>query len=197
MTNIEIIENILVILGEGFWILSSFSQLRKLVKTGDPHGLSAVNQTLNGAGNIAWITYFASRQLFVPIITNATMLIITTMMLAYTLGNKKQFKRGLMAIAIIGPITSLFLIFMSSVSGWVGVVYNLIAVLPWIFHIVSTKKTSGISERSIYCALGAITCTLTYALLIGSPQLITGCLIGVAAQAIVMVYYYRYRNSEV
>jgi uncharacterized protein with PQ loop repeat len=53
-----VIETILILSAECFFIFSNASQLFKLIKTKDRNGLSAINQTFNGAGNIAWATYF-------------------------------------------------------------------------------------------------------------------------------------------
>jgi len=191
-----IIENILIISSEGFWILSNWSQLRKLIKTSNRRGLNAVNQTLNAAGNIAWITYFAHQRLFVPVATNATMFLLTAATLAYTLGNRKQFNRGILAIAILGPLTNYIIVAHASISGWIGVIYNEVAVLPWVANIILTHKTSGLSERGLFFAIGAMTCTFTYGLLISSVQLIAGTLAGMLNTLIVMTYYYRYRRTN-
>lgn len=196
MTTITIVENTLIIVAEGFWILSNSSQLKRLIKTRNRKGLSAPNQTLNAAGNIAWATYFASRRLYVPMVTNLTMLIITVTTLAYTLGNRKQFIQGLIAIAIVGPLTSYLLIEFPGISGWVGVSLNAVASAPWLVHVIRTKKTSGISERSLFFSLGAIFCTLTYALLIASAPLVVGCALGLVSVSTVMRYYYRYRHHN-
>jgi uncharacterized protein with PQ loop repeat len=123
------------------------------------------------------------------------MFVMTLMILAYTLGNRQQFKRGLLAIATIGPLTSLILICLPSYSGWFGVGYNLVAMTPWFVHVIRTKKTSGISGKSILFSFGAISCTLTYAILIGSPQLVTGCAIGLITNSTVLYYYLRYRKA--
>ena len=188
-----IIENILIIAGESFWILAVLSQLLRLIKTGDRKGLSAPSQTLNAAGSIAWIAYFTSIHLFVPATTNFINGVITVMTLGYTLKDKRQFTKGLLAIATIGPLTSYLLIAYPSQSGWVGVIYNAIASTPWVVHVVRTKKTSGISERGFFFALGAMLCTLVYGVLVDSIPLITGCILGMTSSAIVMTYYYRYR----
>jgi|GEM_PF-1193639 len=190
-----IVENSLIIAAEAFWIFSSWSQLRRLVKTRNRKGLSAPNQTLNAAGNIAWIAYFASQALPVPVLTNLITFTLTVATLAYTLGNRKQFLRGIVAIALVAPLTSYVLIAYSSVSGWVGVIYNLIASLPWVIHVVTSKKTSGISEKSLLFAYSAMLATLTYALLIGSLPLQVGTCIGLLNMTIVTTYYYRYRHE--
>ncbi len=188
-----IIETALIISAELFFISANLSQLIKLVRTRDRKGLSAINQTLNAAGNIAWATYFFSRQLFVPFTTNLTMLVITAIVLGFTLGNKTQLVRGIAAIAIIGPLTGSLIIYYPGISGWIGVVYNFIAILPWIVRIIKTKQTSGISARSLYLAIGAILCTLMYGILTNSIPLIVGTLIGLGLNLIVLRYYYTYR----
>ncbi len=196
MTTIVLVENVLIISAEGFWLSSNSSQLRKLLKTRNTKGLSAPNQTLNGAGNIAWMTYFASRHLWVPVVTNATMLIITATTLAYTLGNKRQFLKGLLSIIIVGPLTSILLLSYASFSGWVGVIYNAAASAPWVLHVITTKRTSGISERSLFFSLAAMLTTITYALLITSIPLIVACLIALSYNAVIMRYYYLYRKAK-
>lgn len=189
-----IIENILILSAELFFISANASQLIKLIKTRNRKGLSAINQTLNGAGNIAWATYFFSRQLFVPFTTNLTMLAITATVLGFTLADRKQFVRGLLAIMIIGPATGMLIINYPNISGWIGVAYNFIAMMPWIIHIVRTKKTSGISIRALYFAIAAITSTLLYAILTDSAPLVIGTLIGLVLNGIVVGYYYKYRK---
>lgn len=190
-----VIENSLIIAGESFWLFSAASQLVRIAKTRNRLGLSAPSQALNAAGNVAWIIYFLSQDLIVPVITNASMLVLTLMVLAYTLSNKKQFLKGLMAIAIIAPITSYLLITHPGISGWIGVAYNAIASTPWLFRVIRTKKTSGISERSLYFTIGAILCTFTYGLLIGSAPLLTGCTFLLGSTLVIMTYYYRYRHA--
>jgi uncharacterized protein with PQ loop repeat len=192
-----IIENSLIIAAEIFWISSNFSQLKKLVKGRDSRGLSAPSQTLNAAGNIAWVSYFFSRQLFVPVVTNASMMLLTLLILFYTLDkNKKQFSRGLTSIIIIAPITAYVLIAMPEIAGWTAVAYNLIAVSPWIYRVVSTKKVTGISERSIHFSIGAMLCTLAYALMINSSPLVVGATLGLIYMTIIMRYYYTYRATK-
>ncbi len=191
-----IIENVLIISAEGFWLVSNYSQLQKLIKTRKLKGLYAPNQVLNAAGNIAWATYFFSRHLYVPFITNLTMMLITLTTLFYLLGNKKQFTKGIIAIAVIGPLTSYLLVAYPSMSGWVGVVYNAIASTPWFVHVLRTKRVSGISERSIYFSLSAMLTTLSYGILISSIPLITGCVIGLTFNLIIMRYYYHYRLHD-
>jgi uncharacterized protein with PQ loop repeat len=196
MTGLEALENVLIIAGEGFFILSNFSQLRKLIITRDVRGLSAPNQTLNGAGNIAWMTYFGLRSLWTPVFTNLINLILTALTLRYILGNKKNLIKGLAAILIIGPLTGFLLIIFPKVSGWVGVTYNAIAGLPWLIRVITTKKASGISEKSLFFTIGAIFCTFIYALLTNSGPQQVGCIVSIISIAIVMIYYYRYRLAR-
>lgn len=191
-----IIENILIIAAEAFWIFSNFSQLRKLIKTRNPRGLYAPTQVLNAAGNIAWASYFASKRLWVPLSTNLIMLVLTTITIGYLLKDKKQLAKGLVSIAVIGPIAALVIIKYPDFSGWTGMIFNTIASTPWLFHVVTTKRTSGISGRSLYFALGANLCTLTYAILIGSAPLIVGCVQGLTYLMVIAYHYYCYRNYD-
>jgi uncharacterized protein with PQ loop repeat len=192
----SIIENVLIIAGEGFWVLSAFAQVKRLVRTKNRKGLSAPNQTLNAAGNIAWITYFSSRHLYVPVASNLALFLLTVTALFYTLGNKNQFKRGLLAIAVVGPLTSYLLLQYPSISGWVGAAYNFIASLPWVFHVVRTKKTSGISERSLMFTYGALTCVFIYSILIVSIPLVVNISAAFITTSIIARYYYRYRHES-
>jgi uncharacterized protein with PQ loop repeat len=189
-----ILENVLIIVAEAFWLSSNYSQLRKLFKTRNTKGLYAPTQALNAAGNIAWATYFASRNLWVPFSTNLAMIVLTTITLARLLGNKKQFAKGLISIVILGPLTAYLIIKYPNTSGWLGVIYNTVASTPWLIHVVKTKRTSGLSEKSLYFALGAMLCTLTYALLISSIPLIAGCVQGLLYLVVVARFYYRYRH---
>jgi hypothetical protein len=113
-----VIVNTLIILGESFFVFSSYSQLRKLIKTRNPRGLFAPTTALNAAGNIAWIVYFISQNLWVPIITNAIMFILTIFILGLLLSNRKQFAKGLISIAVLGPLTALIIINFPGFSGW-------------------------------------------------------------------------------
>lgn len=196
MTNIDILKNGLIITSELFWILSNWAQFRKLFKTRNKKGLSATNQTLNAAGNIAWITYFSSKSLAVPTATNAINFLITISTLGYVLSNKKQFVKGIIAIVIISPITSYVLIKMPDISGWLAVAYNTIASTPWLFHVITTKKTSGISEKSLFLTITATLLTALYAILIKSGPLILGTVLGVLITLIILRYYYKYRHAK-
>lgn len=189
-----IIENVLIILGEGFWVISAFSQLRHLLKTKDRKGLYAPNQTINAAGNIAWITYFNSRHLYLPMASNAALFLLTMTIMFYTLKNQKQFIRGLFAIIIVGPLTSYLLIKHPHISGWVGATYNIIASLPWLIHVIRTKKTSGISGRSLVFVYGALACVLAYAVLIISAPLLFGVGSALISTLIITKYYFSYRD---
>src|SRR5947207_2449451 len=97
-----LLENILIVVGSGGWVFSSAAQLHKLYKTHNTHGLSAVNQTLNAAGNVGWCTYFAINHLWFAFACDIIVMTLTILTLAYTLSNKKQFARGLVAIATLG-----------------------------------------------------------------------------------------------
>jgi uncharacterized protein with PQ loop repeat len=192
----SVIENSLILVGEGFWVLSAAAQLRRLVKTRNIKGLSAPSQTLNAAGNVGWCTYFALRHLWYPFATNILVLLLTVAILGYTLSNRKQFGRGLATIALVGPLTSYMLIRYPASSGWVGMAYNWLASTPWLIRIVTGKKVSGLSERALYFAVGAMICTLAYALLINAAPLIAGCLQGLVYAAVIMTYYYRHRKHD-
>jgi uncharacterized protein with PQ loop repeat len=189
-----IIENTLILIGESFWVFSSTAQLIKLLKTHNKHGLSPVNQAINAAGNVAWITYFASRHLWFPFTTNFLLFFITVAVLGYTLTNKRLFMRGITAIAIVGPLTSILLILVPHIGGWLGVAYNTAASTPWLVHIIKTKKTSGISSHSLALAYSATLFTLAYAILIVSYPLIVGCLLGLTYDGLTIRYYLRYRK---
>lgn len=187
-------ENLLVVIGESAWVFSAGSQLTRLKRTHDTRGLSAVTQTLNAAGNVGWCTYFAMNHLWFPFVTNIFLLLLTVGALNYTLHNRRQFLRGVVAILIIGPFTAFMLLAFPLSAGWLAMLYNWIASAPWMIRVVRHKKTSGISEHSLYWSIVAMSFTLSYALLIRSAPLITACIEGLLYQAVIMRYYYRYRS---
>jgi uncharacterized protein with PQ loop repeat len=191
-----VIENLLIIVGESFFVFSSFSQLRKLITTRNPRGLFAPTTALNAAGNIAWIMYFISQNLWVPIITNAVMFVLTVSVLGLLLSNKKQFAKGLISIAVLGPLTALIIIKFPDFSGWTGMIFNTIASTPWLIHVVTTKRVSGLSERSIYLSTGAMLCVLAYGSMMGAVPLIAGCIQGLLYMVIIASHYYYYRNND-
>src|SRR5258708_30891108 len=119
--------NILVVVGESFWVFSASAQLHRLVKTRNTRGLSALSSTLNAAGGVAWVTYFFINHLWFPFATNLILLFLTTAALGYILSNRMQFAKGLAAIAIVGPLTSYLLIVHPGWGGWMGMGYNWIA----------------------------------------------------------------------
>jgi len=186
--------NALIVIGEGFWVLSALAQLRRLVRTRNTRGLSAPSLTLNAAGNMGWCTYFALNHLWYPFVTNIMVITLTIAILGYTLSNRKQFVRGLITIAIVGPITSYALFHFPSESGWLGVLYNWLASTPQLARIIRRRKVSGLSEKGLYCAGGAMLFTMSYALIIHSRPLVTGCAIGLVSSCIILTYYYRYRK---
>jgi len=189
-----LIENVLIVIGEGAWVLSAAAQLRRVARTRNTKGLSAASQTLNAAGNIAWCTYFAMNHLWYPFVTNLMVITLTIAILGFTLSNHKQFVRGLITIALVGPLTSYALLRFPAQSGWFGMLYNWLAATPQLTRIVSRKKVSGISERGLYFAVGAMLFTLTYGLLIHSAPLVVGCTQGLVYVSVILAYYYRYRQ---
>lgn len=189
-------ENILIVIGEGAWVFSAAAQLRRLIKTRNTKGLSAPSQTLNAAGNVGWCTYFALNHLWFPFVTNIMIFALAIALLGFTLADKKQFTRGLLTIAIIGPLTSYVLISFPGTGGWLGMLYNWTAATPQLARIIRRKKVSGLSERGLYFAVTAMLFTLTYALLIRSWPLITGCTQGLVYAAVMMTYYYRHRYRD-
>ena len=196
LVNPSLLVNALIVGGEGFWVFSAWTQLRRLVKTGNTRGLSAPSLTLNAAGNIAWCTYFASNHLWYPFATNIVVIVLTIALLGYTLSNHKQFIRGLIAIAIVGPLTSYALLRFPAESGWVGMAYNWAASTPQLARIIHRKKVSGLSEHSLYWAMFAMLLTLAYGLLIHSTPLIAASVRGIAYVLIIFVYYYRHRRND-
>ena len=188
--------NILVVVGESFWVFSISAQLLKLYRTRNTHGLSAPSQTLNAAGNVAWATYFAINHLWFPFTTNVIMLFLSATTLAYILSDRKQFGKGLAAILTIGPLTSYILITHPDAGGWIGMAYNWIAGTPWLYRVVKRKKVTGLSEHGIYFALGAMSCVLVYGIIIHSLPLIAGCLQGFIYELTVLRFYYRYRRHK-
>ena len=188
--------NALIVVGESFWVFSGGAQLRRLSRTKNTKGLSAVSTTLNSAGNVGWVTYFALNHLWYPFFTNIVVLIISIITLGYILSNRKQFIRGLITIAIVGPITSYTLIHAPSLSGWLAVLYNNLASTPQLFKIIVRKKVSGLSEKGLFFATGASSFTLCYALIIHSVPLITGCLLGLLFDAVVYRFYYTHRQHD-
>lgn len=152
--------------------------------------------TLNTTANAAWMVYFASNHLWVGFLSNTLMFFMTGTIVSILLSSKKQRYAGILSIVTLGPLTSWLIIVYPDYAGWIGVVYNVIAATPWIVHVVRTKKTSGISERALFMALGAMVSTLSYGALIKSGPLIVGCLIGITFELIIMRYYYRYRHAR-
>lgn len=192
----SLIANILIIIGEGFWVVSAAAQLRKLHRTHNPKGLSPITQTLNTAGFTGWATYFALNSLWFPFTTNIMMIFLTVATLAYTLSDRKKFARGLVAIFIIAPITIYMLLNYPGAGGWMGVVYNFIAGLPWLIRVVTRKKVSGISERGLYFSFVAMICVLSYGIIINSWPLIVGGITNFVLSSIILIYYYRYRHHD-
>lgn len=192
----QTLETILILASELFFISANASQLIKLIRTRNRKGLSAVNQSLNASGNAAWMTYFISIQRLLPTVTNAIMLLITVAMLAFTLADRTKFAKGIVAVIGIGGLISLSIIYFPQYAGWVGVLCNLAAMTPWVVHILHTKKTSGISDKYIFLSLGAIACNFTYAILIQSAPVLTGALIGIIGNLMVLFLYYKYRNRR-
>jgi uncharacterized protein with PQ loop repeat len=186
--------NILVVVGESFWVFSISAQLLRLIKTRNTRGLSAPSQALNSAGNIAWATYFFINHLWFPFATNVLLFFLGTVALGYILSNRKQFVKGLVTIAIVGPLTSYLLVAHPSWGGWVGMGYNWIAGTPWLYRIVKHKKVSGLSDKGLFFALGAMSCVLAYGLIIQSLPLIVGSIQGFAYELTVLRFYYRYRR---
>lgn len=191
----SLLVNVLIVVGESAWVIGDAVQLRKLVKTHNARGLSAISQTLNTAGTIGWCTYFALNHLWFPFFTNIVFFMVGVSILGYILLDKEKFLKGLLAILIIGPITSYTLLQMPDSSGWLGVIYNSIAATPWLIKVIGAKKVSGIAEKTFYFDIGAMICTLTYGAIIHSEPLIVGCLRGLVYTAIVMRYYYKYRST--
>lgn len=196
VTQPSLLVNVLIVVGESSWIFGAEAQLRKLKRTHNARGLSALTQTLNTAGNIGWCTYFALNHLWFPFFTNIIFFILGVAILGYILLDREKFIKGLLAILIIGPITSYVLLRAPSDSGWLGVMYNWIAATPWLIKIIYTKKVSGISEKSLYYGICAMSCTLAYGLIIHSQPLVVGCLRGFIYTAVIMLYYYRYRRRR-
>jgi uncharacterized protein with PQ loop repeat len=189
-----LIENALIVVGEGAWVLSASAQLRRLVRTRDTRGLSAPSQTLNAAGNIGWCTYFALNHLWFPFVTNIMVLTLTVAILGFTLANRKQFVRGLITIVIVGPLTSYALFHFPGQSGWLGMLYNWLAGTPQLTRIVRKKQVSGLSDKGLYLAVGAMLFTLTYAFLIHSSPLVVGCIQGLLYASVIITFYHRYRK---
>lgn len=191
-----IIENLLILIGESFWVASAYSQLSKLIKTKDKRGLSAVNMTLNTTANAAWLVYFATNHLWVGFVSNSIMFFMTGAIVFLLLSSKKQRYSGLVSIFTLGPLTAYLIIVYPGLSGWIGMAFNVIASTPWVIHVMRTKKTSGISEKAMYLAISATLSTMAYAFLINSGPLITGTLIGICYELIILRYYYRYRHAQ-
>ncbi len=186
----------MIIAGEAFFLSSSFSQLRKLIKTRNTKGLYAPTAALNASGNVAWMTYFTSQRLWVPFSTNFAMFVLIVITMGYLLANKKQFLKALISIMILGPITAFLIIVYLDFSGWTGMIFNTVASTPWLIHVIRTKKVSGLSERSLYLSTGAMSCVLVYGILVKSTPLIAGCVQGLTYTLVVASYYYYYRNRD-
>lgn len=188
--------NILIVIGEGFWVLSIASQLNKIRKTRNSKGLHPITQTLNTAGNMAWATYFAINHLWFPFSTNVIMFVLSSITLGFILSHKRKFLQGLFSIAVIGPVTSLVLINNPSAGGWIGMSYNWIAGTPQLIRIIHRKKVSGISEHGIFFAFGAMFCVLAYGIIIHSYPLILGCLQGIIYESAVLYHFLKYRRED-
>jgi uncharacterized protein with PQ loop repeat len=189
-----LVENVLIVIGEGSWVLAASAQLRRLAKTRNVRGLSAPSQTLNAAGNMGWCTYFALNHLWFPFVTNVVVLLLAVGILGFILSNRRQFVRGLITIAIVGPLTAYVLFSFPAQAGWLGMSYNWLAATPELLLVVRRKKVSGISEKGLYFSTGAMIFTLAYATLIHSLPLMTGCIQGLIYMSVIMTCYYRHRK---
>lgn len=192
----SLLVNILIVLGEGFWVFNISAQLLKTYRTRNTRGLSAITQMLNAAGNVAWATYFFINHLWFPFSTNVMMFFLGTAELGYLLSNRKQFVKSLCTLVIVAPLTSYLLVRNPAAGGWIGMVYNWVASTPWLYRVVKYKKVSGISEQGIYFAFGAMSCVLTYGIIVHSWPLIAVITQSLVYELIICRYYYRYRNHK-
>jgi len=193
----SIIENVLLLAGESFWAVSILAQLRKVLRTHQTHGLSALSITLNAAGNIGWIVYFVHRQLWFPVGTNIVVVVSAILLLAAVLeNNRHQFRLGLFSIVTVGPLTSLLLVAFPGMAGWIGMSYNWIAGTPWLIHVMKSQKLTGISAQSLAFTWGAMSCVLIYGALIQAPPLVAGSLQGMGYQAVISGRYYKFRHHH-
>jgi uncharacterized protein with PQ loop repeat len=186
------LENILILVGESFWVVALVAQLGKLIRTRDTKGLSAPTQVLNAAGYVAWITYFVAQGLWFPVATNVISLGLVFGVLYFVLRNKNLYKRGILTIMVVAPITSYVIWSFPEYSGWLGAGYNAIAATPWLIHVLRTTKLSGISKHALWYDQIAMGCTLAYALIIGSAPLIVGCVQGFIFTWIIQYRTYKY-----
>jgi uncharacterized protein with PQ loop repeat len=122
--------------------------------------------------------------------------ILAVGILGYILSNRKQFIKGLITIAVVGPITSYTLLKHPHLSGWMGMLYNWMAGTPQLVRIVRKKKVSGISEKGLFFATGAMILVISYGLIIHALPLIVGCIQGLLYMSVMMRYYYRYRKHD-
>lgn len=124
------------------------------------------------------------------------MFVLSAITLGFILSHKTKFLQGLLAIAVIGPVTCLALVMNPLLGGWIGVTYNWSAGTPQLIHIVRSKRVSGISEHGIFYAFGAMFCVLAYAVIIHSYPLIVGCLQGIAYEYVVLSHFLKYRQAD-
>ena len=94
----------------------------------------------------------------------------------------------------VTPFSNALIINYPDFSGWTAMIFNTVASTPWLIHIIKTKKTSGISEGSLYFVISAIVCTFIYAIMIWSVPLIAGCIQNFIYWVIITRYYYKYRG---
>ena len=188
--------NILIVVGESFWVFSISAQLVRLYRTRNTKGLAPVSQTLNTTGNVGWATYFGINHLWFPFVTNTIMFFLSSTTLGFTLSNRKKFARGLIAIAVIGPITAYVLISNPDAGGWIGMLYNWVAGTPQLIKIVRHRKVSGLSPHGIYFAFAAMLCVLTYGFIIHSLPLVIGCVQGIIYETVVLRFFRLHRHSD-
>lgn len=196
MVSTIIIQAALIIASEAFWVSSASAQLVRVIKTRDVHGLSAVTITLYAAGNVAWMTYFATLHLWLAFAGDMLILLVTVILLGYILRDRQLFYRGVASIAVIGPTAGLALIMFPASSGWIGVSLNVVAEIPQMYRIIRYKKVSGISVHSQLYAVGAIICTLAYGLMVHATPLVVGCAQGIVFISITLLYRYLYRTKR-
>lgn len=189
-------ENIIIVVGEGLWVLSALAQLRRLMRTRNVKGLSALSQTLNTAGSVAWATYFAGTHLWYPFVTNVVLVAIGLALMGYIISDRRQFAKGIFSVAIVGPLTSYVLVRYPASGGWLAVAYNWMAATPWLHKVVTKRKVSGISEKGLLMAVVAQLCSLVYGALVHSLPLVVGSIQGLTYMAIILYFYYQHRHND-
>lgn len=177
----------LILVSQTIFIVAMLSQYLKIIATKTTKGLSGWTYTLFTGSIVAWGVYGLRENQMIFFLSHLISALICFSILGH-IYTKSKIKRKMEAyVFIVGGGLLLLILTLPNYSGWIGLLYAMIARIPQFKHLFADSNLRGVSVLSCLLFIIANALTVFYAIHYSMTSLVIGALLAAASSFFIMI----------